>query len=262
MSYGVRKLLIAAGILLTILPFEALASTFSGTLSFTGGAQINATSISFACSLAYTPSCPTGYGNFSSPSAAIQTGDFVAYGDQFGLIANLDQTGEPGNTSFLLPNFLIFNASATLPSPDLALDLTFIAPGVYDQTNCSAAPAPGQTCTLELPGLVTAANPDGLTWFNLSNSAMGSTLSFSVGGVARTISTGETAPFVGTFTAQFNVPYQDLLTALENDPLPASFAASVTTDTAPEPSSLFMAGVGIVLCVGIRRKASATRSAE
>jgi len=254
MSYGARKILIAAGMLLTILPFEALASTFNGTLNFTGGAEISATSITFACSVAYTPTCPTGYGNFSTPSTAIQTGDFASYGDQFGLIANLDQADEPGNTSFLLPNFLIFNSSPSLPSPDLALDLTFIAPGVYGQTDCSATPAPGQTCTLELPGLVTAANPDGLTWFNLSNSAMGSTLSFSIAGVARTISTGETAPFVGTFTAQFNLPYQDLLTALENDPLPASFAASVTTDTAPEAASFFMVGAGILLSVVFRRK--------
>jgi hypothetical protein len=242
MVYSARKLLILAGILLTMLPIRCLASAFSGTLNFTGGVEVGATSITFACSVAYTPACPTGYGNFSAPSSLVQAGDFVPYGDQFGLIANLDSTDEPGNTSVLLSNFLTFEASTTLPSPDLALGLTYIALGVFGQADCTAAPAPGQTCT-----------PDSESWFNLSNTATGSTISFSFSGLARTISTGETAPFTGTFTAQFEVPYQDLLTALETDLLPVSFAASISTDgapidTAPEIGSFFMAAAGMLLC--------------
>jgi hypothetical protein len=252
MVYSTRKLLILAGILLTMLPIRCLASAFSGTLNITGGAQIGATSITFACSVAYTPACPAGYGNFSSPSSLVQAGDFVPYGDQFGLIANLDNTTEPGNTDFLLSNFLTFESSATLASPDLALDLTYVALGAYGQAACAAAPAPGQTCT-----------PDDESWFNLSNTATGSTISFSFSGSARTISTGEASGFTGTLTAQFNAPYQDVWAALGSGPLPVSFAASITADpsidTAPEPGSFLTTAAGVILCLAGRYGRRAAR---
>jgi hypothetical protein len=252
MTYVARRMLFAVGMLLITMPFRSIAGSFDGTLNIGGGVQVGGTFLDFACSIAYTPTCPAGYGNFSSPSSVIQTGSFVPYGDQFGLIGNLDLTTVPINTNFLFSDFLYFNSSVTLPSPDLALDLTFIPLGVYGQADCFAPPAPGQTCTPAIPALVSAANPAGLSPFNLTNSAIGSSAFFSFMGLVRTISTGETTPFDGTFTAQFTVPYQDLLAELQNGPVPVSFAASVSTE-APEGASSVMVGAGILLCVLGRR---------
>src|SRR5207249_8268464 len=123
------------------------------------------------------------------------------------------------------------------------LDLTFLYPGVLGQAQCAAAPAPGQVCTPSIPALVTPANPLGLSPYNFTNTQTGSTLSFSVAGNARRISTGETSPFTGVFTEQFNVSFQAVEATLgAGGTVQNSYSA--TFQVIPEPPAWSLIALG------------------
>src|SRR5579864_4433125 len=176
------------------------ATPISGSFDIGGSsATVGALSLLFNCNSAImTAPCPApaNYGNFSVTSGS---GSFAPYLSQGGYIHSLDNTAEPLNQNFNLANFIIFSGTAGNPvmPPDIALDLHFIFLGVDGQSQCAAAPSPGQTCTPVIPALVTASNPSGLSAFNLQNTQTGSSASFSLSGTARRISTGETSNFTG-----------------------------------------------------------------
>jgi hypothetical protein len=154
-----------------------------------------------------------------------------------------------------LSNFLVFSNSPGNPvlPPDIALDLRFIFLGVNPQAPCTAAPAVGQTCTPAFAGLVTAANPLGLSAFNLQNTQTGSTASFSVSGTARRISTGEVSNFSGVYTAQFaGMSYQQLLNTLATGGSVnnASYSATFMSTVIPEPETTALVLGGLLLVVG------------
>jgi len=210
-------------------------------LNITGDATVGATFLNFLCTVtvAGAQPCPAGYGNFiTSPTS---NGSFTPYIGDPGFIQSINQIAEPLNTNFLASNFLTFSglAGATVLPPDIALDLRFINLGTQGQAACSTNPAlaaPGQNCTPVISALVTAANPLGLSPFNLQNTATGSTASFAVSGTARRISTNEASPFGGLFTAQFtsspgtaNGSYQAILSQLaSNGAISTTYSASFT----------------------------------
>jgi hypothetical protein len=247
MSKARRRLIFAAFVAVLTITTPALAIPVTGDLNIGGSSAIvAATSLSFSCNLALTGSCPANSGNFLV--TPIPTGSFVPYNGDTGFLKNLSQASQPVGIPFLLSNFLTFNPAGTVVPPDIAFDLTFIFTGVSGQTACTLPAASGQTCTPIIPGL-------GLSPFNLQNTQTGSTASFSVAGIARRISTGETSPFRGVFTAQFNDPYQTYLpTIVAGQSITNSYSA---TFRVPEPSSVTMLLGGLLLIGGlVHRKLS------
>ena len=252
-----KKLLFALLVGVLALATPAFAIPVSGTLSIGGSsAEVGATFLNFVCNTSVTPTCPANYGNFlvTSPS----TGSFAPYSGDQGFIHNLSQAAQPINQAFSLSNFVMFDPAGTVIPPDIALDLTFIFPGVSGQVGCLAAtPAAGQTCTPALAALVTASNLLGLSPFNLQNTQTGSTASFSIAGNARRISTGEISSFTGVFTAQFNVPFQEYLDDIANgQSITNSYSATflATINPVPEASSLTMLLGGLLVAGGILRR--------
>src|SRR5262249_30644923 len=138
-------------------------------------------------------------------------------------------------------------------SPDLVLDLQFVFLGVGGPAQCAAAPAPGQTCTPAIPALVTASNPLGLAPFSFMNTQTGSTLSLSLAGVARRVSTGATSPFGGVLTAQSPVPYQSVLTQLATTGA-VTPSYSMSFRAVPEPGTVLLVSCGLALLGGRRER--------
>jgi PEP-CTERM motif-containing protein len=244
----------ALGLVLATAP-ASFATPINGTFDI-GGASLSLTALAvgFGCdpAIANAP-CPAaaGYGNFLTTSA---TGSFAPYTFQGGFVHALGPPATAVNETFSLPDFLVFSTSPGNPvlPPDVALDLTFLFTGVDGEAQCALAPAPGQTCTLQLPEFVTPGNPLGFSPFNFQNTQTGSTLSFTVAGTARRISTGETTPFDGVFTAQFTVSYQQVLARLGADEaVTTSYSASFRA--IPEPSTLALLGGGLALLARRRR---------
>ena len=238
---------------LALSPSLALASPITGSfdISNTPGVTVGLLFTNFLCQTGLTATCPApaNYGNFSESG----TGDFA--GLNSGYIHNLSQGTTPAGGGFTLPNFIVFPTA-----PNIALDLNMIFLGVDSPAGCLASPAaPGQTCTPQNAAFVSAADPLGLSPLNLQNlNGGGSSASFAVAGVTRNIATGETSNFNGTFTAQFTVPYQNLLaTVAAGGTITNTYSAtfSVTAAPVPEPGSMFMMLGGLLVAgsVGLRK---------
>jgi hypothetical protein len=121
---------------------------------------------------------------------------------------------------------------------------------VQGQTDCFAAPAPGQTCTPPVAP-VTPFNPKGLSQFNLFNTNTGFTASFDVMGRTRDLLDGSVGTFIGTFSATVTgESYQTALAQIEAGTAPPfAYTASFSLSAVPEPS--YMAGfAGLTLVVG------------
>jgi len=250
---SIRRTVLAAFVVALALTAPALAIPVTGDFAIGGSsAAVGATFLNFTCNASIAPGvCPAGSGNFNVTTPV--TGSFVPVLGATGLIKSLNQVGQPVGQAFLLQNFITFN-----PASDIALDLTFIFTGVDPQAACGSAPSPGQTCTPAIPALVTPSNPLGLSPFNLQNvNGGGSSASFAVAGNARRISTGELTPFTGTFTAQFQVPYQMYLATLAaGGSIENSYSAtfSATAAPVPEPSSLTLLLGGLMVAGGFIRR--------
>jgi hypothetical protein len=247
--------------IVAITPQFGNASPISGTFDLAGfaNAVVTPTAIDFMCSsggaaalLAPCALGPAGAGNFINTAG---TGDFTPYVGQGGYVKDINNAIAPVNQPFLLPNFITFASTPLNPvvPPDIALDLTFIFGGVSGSAQCSAPPAPGQTCTPMIPALVTPANPLGLSPFNLQNLAGGvSSASFSFAGVARRLSTGESDPFYGVLSSQFTVPYQTVLADfLRGGFVSTSYSATVSVTPIPEPATATLGIVAALLLGGV-----------
>jgi hypothetical protein len=245
MSNARSRLIFAAFVAVLTITAPALAIPVTGELNIGGGsATVSATTLNFVCTPGLTTCGANTPGNFIVTPQA--TGSFAPYLGDTGFLLNISQINQPVGTPFLLQNFLTFNSAGTVQPPDIALDLTFIFPGVSGQAGCGGSGAVGQVCTPVIAGL-------GVSPFNLQNVPNGSTASFAVAGVARRISTGETSPFTGVFTSQFNVFYQSYLPtfATPGGSITNSFSA---TFAVPEPSSVTMLLGGLLLIGGLVRR--------
>jgi hypothetical protein len=239
----------------------AFAVPISGELDISGSdATVGLLNLLFNCNpgitLAPCPAPAPQTGNFTTTGASAS---FAPYTTQGGYEQSLSQATTPLNQTFLLSNFLIFSNTVGNPvlPPDIALDLRFIFLGVNPNTGfvnggCPTfVPNTAQPCTPAFAGLVTAANPNGLSAFNLQNTQTGSTASFSVMGTSRRISTGEVSNFTGVFSAQFTSPYQSLLATLgSGGTVTNSYSATFTSTVIPEPETTVLVLGGLLLVVG------------
>jgi len=211
-----------------VLSTVASAAIISGELNNAGDVQVTATDINFL---------PLGVGTGTfTVTPGTQTGSFIPLASTTGTILDLNQAAQPTGTPLNLANFMTF-ASA----PGLHFDLDFIDPGVYTAAECGLAPAPGQTCT-----------PFPSSPFNLANTAVGSTASFTIRGIVSDGSGDPSSSFTGTISTSFTgIPYQQLLaTVAQGGSVDASFQGNFVVTAVPEPSTLVLSSLGALLVLG------------
>jgi hypothetical protein len=232
----------------------------SGQLNFIDNASVGATFLNFLCDATGATTCPAGSGSYTANAGALsQTGSFAPYAGDTGFIKDLSNTsGQPLNTPFVLTNFITFNPAGTITPPDITFTLTNIFLGTDGSAGCIApvnqSQTPAQVCTPQLSLLDTAANPTGISAFDLANTPTGSTASFSVSGTVTRISTGAVSNFNGTFSATFtNDPgttdgfYQAILSDLANNgSVTAPYAATLAVSATPEPTTSVLFGSGFL----------------
>jgi hypothetical protein len=201
--------------------------------------------------------CPTvTAGNFLTTQGV---GDFSPYIGQGGFIESLNPTIAPPNQTINLTNFITFSSSGSpnpVTTPDIALDLNRVLLGSEGSSECGLPAAAGQNCTPQgIPQLINPNNPLGISVFNFSNTQTGVTVSFSVVGTARRLSTGELSTFTGIFTSNFiGTNYQALFAALNagltiSTPYSGTFQVT-PRGVVPEPATLSLALGGLLVLVG------------
>ena len=219
------KGVIALGFLgMLSMPLAANAALVTGTLNFTGTAQISLGTIGFLENI-----------YFINPPAGAQVGGFQAFEGTQGDIQNI--TNPPDATGPLnVPLFMTFNVA-----PNLSITLTFLFPGIDGSAGCSATPpAAGQQCTPNLPAMAP---------YNLQNtSATSSTASFNILGTEVDTTTGNTIAVTGEFSTVFtSMNFQQVLATVEGGgTVTTAFAGQLAT--VPEPSTLveLMLGLGVI----------------
>ena len=235
----------------------SFAAPIVGDLRISGQAIVSNTALNFLCEpLSGLPCNESSQGNTFVGN--VQCGDFTAVSNSWGWIKDLNQAAQPIGAPFpggALLDFITFSTR-----PDFHIDLTAISPGSFSPAQCLAAPAGGQVCTP--PGsafnLINASDPNGV---------VNSTATFQVSGRAYqgTMATG-VSTFTGTYSADFNVPFQTILSQLAANngtgtvmaPYSARFTATAVPGAEiPEPGtmSLMLAGA-VLLASGVthRRK--------
>ncbi len=242
--------------LATILLASSFAAPITGQLSITGDASVSALSLSFLCDLFSPFSCAPNTGQMQVTN--LQTGSFAPLANTPGNIKGLSSTTTPLNEAFTLSDFMTFAAD-----PNIALDLNFIFLGTG--APCLASGNTG-TCTPNIPPLITAANPEGKSPFNLTNTPAGSSAEFSVLGTTRNVATGETAAFNGVFSATFTstpgTTDQDVDHVLGRLASPGGVSKApyagqfVATASVPEPATLalMLGGLGLMMVGRVRKR--------
>jgi hypothetical protein len=177
------------------------------------------------------------------------TGNFVGLGGTTLTIKDLDGTTEPVGVTFAAQPFLSFDGAPALG----VLDINFIALGAFSATDChNPTRAPGQTCTpssAEVPG----GSP--LMFTNTASNGTnvdGSSVSFS----ARGVTEDGLAQWSGVWTAQFNEPYQDVLTTFSGPAgaVANTYSASIVVTANPEPDTTILLGAGLMaISLGVRK---------
>jgi hypothetical protein len=155
-------------------------------------------------------------------------------------IAGLNITTEPVGTLFPATPFITFDVDASRTP----LLINFIYPG--GEPSCApllaATPTPGQICT--------PPNVGGSPFVFLNQpppTGPQSTASFVIGGV---VSGSPNEQWIGTFSANFNVPLQTVLSAFApggSGQVQDSYNGTITVFTTPEPGPLVMMGIGLGL---------------
>jgi len=172
------------------------------------------------------------------------TGDFVGTAGQ-NFIGNLNSAAQPASTpvsgGFVPKTFLDFTATkASLPQ----LIITFLFDGVNGAAGCAAPPVVPQFCTPTLPA---PGSP-----FNFENTPTGSTVSLDMSGVT----SDGSATWMGIFTAQFNVPYQTILSNFAaGGSVTNTFSATITATPIPEAGTMSLLGLGLIgVSMRLRRR--------
>jgi len=232
-------LIALTGGLILLAPGRSDGALISGSqLNINGDGVVGATFLNWSCNQAGGPaSCPAGSGDFAVDSS---TNTFAPYSGTFGFIKNLNNSTQPLNTTFSLPNFITFVLNS-----NEAIDLSFIPLGTdTPSTTCAGL----SHCTPMVGALVTAANPLGLSSFNLDGNATGTAATFGIFGTIRD-SDGSSAPLSGTFTAQFNnqTP-QGVLALFSGAPngLNSTYSANLSFTVTPEPMTFSLMGIGLL----------------
>jgi len=226
----------------------AFAGLINGSqLNVSGDALVSASSITWQCNQPADLGCPSaGHGDFTVTNS---TGSFAQYNSTpggyptgFGLIANINNGPQPLNAAFSLPGFMTFALNN-----DITIELTFIPLGNDPlSTTCAGL----QHCTPTNPGLITGANPGGVSAFNLDQQSTNTAATFSVVGIVHQLSSGESASINGIFTSQFaNMTPQQVLAALgqSTSTYSSNLSLTISTTQTPEPATVFATGFGLVL---------------
>jgi hypothetical protein len=212
--------------------FAARADVITGTLNFTGEANISSTML--------------------QPGSIVFTDNAFGVQPSSGGFAALD-----GDTGTILPilnppdavDVPLTDTFMTIPAAGLAgitFTITELFAGIDGVGECTAAPAmAGQVCT-PAPPISADVSP-----FNLQNtSATSSSASFSLIGYETDVATGDTAAFSGFFTdPSTDMSYQAILGLIEGGgTFTTPFSADIVVESTPEPNSLLelMMGIGLV----------------
>jgi hypothetical protein len=223
-------------------PMVAHASLIDGSLlHITGNFQLGEISTTWQCNQPGDSVCtspPAGVGDFAVSSSS---GSFAEYNATFGLIKDINNAAQPLNTLFSLPNFMTFDLNN-----DLTVELTFIPLGNDPaSTDCAGL----SQCTPQDNLLITPSNPAGLSALNLDSNGSGTALAFGVVGVVHQIG-GATASLSGIYSVEFTGlnPQQTLASVIGGSS--AIYEADLTLTggqtSAPEPTSIFLSGIGLV----------------
>ena len=223
-------------------PVPSFAAFITGSaLNVSGAGIVGATFVNWQCSQPLDPACvapPAGEGDFS---VANSTGSFAVYNGTFGLISNINNASQPLNTPFSFQNFMTFTLNNTI-----SIELTFIPLG----TNPGSPDCAGLIhCTPTNAALITAADPQGLSAFNLDQGSTGTNAVFGIRGIVHNRVDGSVANLAGTFSTNFTGlnPQQALAAALGGSSKTYSSNLVLTVPaTVPEPSTIFLAGLGVV----------------
>jgi hypothetical protein len=184
-------------------------------------------------------------GDFAIGSAS--SGTFAQYASppSYGLQLDINNGAEPLNTPLALMFFMRFDANN-----NETIELTFIGLGNDPVSTTCAGMA---HCTPENSLLATAANPSGLSAFNLDQNASGTAASFGIEGTIWDIG-GSTAPISGIYSAEFvgDTPAQ-VLALLSNGPIPSTYSGNFDLTIVPEPATIALLGAGLA-CFGLIRR--------
>jgi hypothetical protein len=232
-----------------LIPTRSDASLILGSqLNISGDGVVGPTFLNWSCNAPGGPACPAGSGNFG---VAGSTGTFAQYNGTFGFEKDLNNTSQPLNTLFSLPDYITFALNA-----NEVIDLSFIPVGTNTPSTTCANLA---HCTPIVAPLITANNPQGLSSFNLDKNATGTAATFGVFGTIHDID-GTSAPISGTYTAQFNNQTPSgvlaLFAAAGPNGLNSTYSAQLSFTLVPEPMSLSLMGIGLVGLFLLGRKFS------
>lgn len=240
----VRKLPLCVCLLAGLTALNLSASPITGMFSIDGNITVSSALITWANTNApFTPNQANVGEN--------GTGSFAALDGTIVTIQDLTSATEPVGSTFGPDPFISFNADPTMPS----LLINYIYAGIFSGAECTAAPAVGQTCSPTGPS-------GGASPFNFTNvqgnqgvPPIESTAGFTFGGV-----TSAGGIWEGQFSADFDVPYQTVLSNLATSGSVTDTYSSVLTVTVssatpePGPGTMLGSGLGLILLsVGSKR---------
>ncbi len=153
-----------------------------------------------------------------------------------------DLTNPPATVDgagFANETFVSFDAAPLLPT----LLINFISQGVFSSASCLTAPAPGQTCTPNVPG----GSP--FNFINTSQNTSSATFVFSG------VSSDGLSNWTGVFTSQFNHNFQTVLATLASTgSVSNTYSGTITVTPIPEPNTLLLVLGAFGVLVGCIRK--------
>lgn len=219
----------------------AYATLLTGNLAVNGAGAVAVNSDGTNYVIDFEPPVdPAGNGTGTVNIVGGSTGSFAGLVGTQATMRDLNSTDVPVGASVNYQNFVTFSDPS---ASQWTITLTKLLPGVFSSGSCFSAPAAGQTCTVNLPGV------SDFNWANTSASS--STVSATFSGLATDKATGQTTAVHGTIGATFSdLSYQQVLAnAIAGNTIVTSYSGTITA--VPEPASASLMLVGGLLAVGM-----------